>query len=298
MKKAAERLRWIWSHPANRHRRWRALARAVAWQASKRLWARPWDLELYDGCRVRCHLDDDAAVLALYTGGWHDWHEMGFLRDYLRPGDHFLDVGANIGLYALLAARLVGPTGRVEALEPDPLVGRRLQDNLARNPGAPVQVHAVAAGSAEGTARFVTQRGTSNHLARSDDDPGNVIEVRTVTLDAEFSHCQFAAAKMDIEGAEPLALAGAERMLASHNPPVWLLELNGQLRSYGFTEQGLAKRCTASNPCDDPPDYECTGYVNANGQCMVWNPQGWYFTYNGCAPRRSYCNAYGSCWCY
>ena len=73
---------------------------------------------------------------------------------------------------------------------------------------------------------------------------------------------------------------------------------DGSEASAGHTEQGLAKRCTASNPCDDPPDYECTGYVNANGQCMVWNPQGWYFTYNGCAPRRSYCNAYGSCWCY
>ena len=73
---------------------------------------------------------------------------------------------------------------------------------------------------------------------------------------------------------------------------------DGSEGSAGQTEQGLAKRCTATNPCDDEPAYYCEGYVNANGQCMVWNPQGWWFTYNGCAPLRSYCNAYGSCWCY
>ena len=46
--------------------------------------------------------------------------------------------------------------------------------------------------------------------------------------------------KMDIEGAEPLALQGAQRMLGESNPPVWLLEMNGLLRDLGFTEEGLA----------------------------------------------------------
>ena len=45
--------------------------------------------------------------------------------------------------------------------------------------------------------------------------------------------------KMDIEGAEPLALQGAERMLKEGNPPVWLLEMNRALRHYGYTEEGL-----------------------------------------------------------
>src|ERR1700687_5286726 len=55
------------------------------------------------------------------------------LAEYLRPGMTFYDLGANIGFFSLMAARLVGPQGRVVSFEADPEVADRLRENLARN---------------------------------------------------------------------------------------------------------------------------------------------------------------------
>lgn len=74
-------------------------------------------------------------------------------RAGLRPGDVFVDVGANVGYFTLLASGRVGPTGAVVALEPSPAMTARLEANLAANPGtANVRRVAAAAGAAEGRA--------------------------------------------------------------------------------------------------------------------------------------------------
>lgn len=64
------------------------------------------------------------------------------------------------------------------------------------------------------------------------------------------------------------------------------------------TEEAQKKRCTLSDCDDPPPDYSCPGVVDSSGECRVYDSTGYWFTYNGCAPRRSYCNAFRSCWCY
>jgi FkbM family methyltransferase len=198
--------------------------------------------------RLRCYPDSQAAVLALYTGGWADWHEMAFMRHYLRPGDAFLDVGANVGVYSLLAASLVGPEGRVDAFEPVPETLRRLRENLALSGARQVHIHEVAVGDAAGSVRFVVGRDAMNSLATdghsADDSPCEgqdcTIEVPCDLLDRQVSDRRFAMGKIDIEGAEPLALRGAANMLADANPPVWLLEINGRLRQFGCSETEFA----------------------------------------------------------
>ena len=63
------------------------------------------------------------------------------------------------------------------------------------------------------------------------------VEVQIDMLDNVLAGQRYTMGKMDIEGAELMALRGAQRMLVDHNPPVWLLELNGSLHTYGFSEQ-------------------------------------------------------------
>ena len=83
-----------------------------------------------------------------------DWvePELRQLQRLLSPGDVFIDVGANVGLYALKAARLVGPTGRVLALEPGAEAFGHLTSNLALNDFAWAEPMKVAASDTAGEA--------------------------------------------------------------------------------------------------------------------------------------------------
>ncbi len=227
---------FVWSHPANQGRRAGALAKAVGWQIYKRVARRTLDVSVYGGYKLRLYPDSTSASGVLYAGGYADWAEMSFLRHYLRPGDGFVDVGANMGVYTVLAASRVGPTGRVATFEPGPVSLRRLRENVELNGLQNVDVHPVAVSDRAGTVSFDAAGGTTGHLAV---DGKGAVETRSVRLDEVLGGGRWAAGKMDIEGAEPLALRGAERLLAEANPPVWVVEVNGCLRRYGFSEAEL-----------------------------------------------------------
>jgi FkbM family methyltransferase len=160
---------------------------------------------------------------------------MRFFQHYLRPGDAFLDVGANEGIYTLLAASRLGKSGSIDSFEPNPGPLARLRENIALNGLDAVRVHPVAVGAEPGTVRFMLDDQRSHIDAAS--EHGESAEVSMVRLDDELSGRRYAAGKMDIEGAEPLAMRGAERMLSEANPPVWLLEVQGHVARYGLSEE-------------------------------------------------------------
>ncbi len=225
-------LEFVWTHPANRAQRLRAVARTLAWQLYKRVGGRHRDLR-YAGLLIRCYPDSTSASLVLYCSGQPDFHEMAFMRHYLRRGDNFIDVGANVGVYTLLAASLVGPEGSVEAFEPGPKALCRLRENVALNSLENVHVYPVAVGTSRGPVRFTLDRDATNRIGAGGVGERS-IEVSCVRLDDMLIGRRYAMGKMDIEGAEPLALRGCEGMLAQSNPPVWQLELGGYSRAYGF----------------------------------------------------------------
>jgi hypothetical protein len=95
--------------------------------------------------------------------GLPDWQEMRLVLDYLRAGDVMLDVGANVGLYSLLAASIGGV--RVKAFEPDDGARRIAEANVARNGlGGLVEISAHAVGAAAGSSAFSTGLGPMNRL--------------------------------------------------------------------------------------------------------------------------------------
>ncbi len=228
---------FVWSHPANRGRRLRALARAAGWQLRKRMTRRALDVRVYGGLTLRCYHDSTPASGVIYAAGYPDWAEMSFLSHLLRPGDGFVDVGANIGVYTLLAASRVGREGRLACFEPGALALLRLRENLSLNGIHNAEVFPAAALHRAGTVRFDEAGSTTGHVVADAEAAG--VEVPCVRLDDVLAGGSRAAGKMDVEGAEPLALRGAERLLAEMNPPVWLLEVNGVLRRYGFTKTHL-----------------------------------------------------------
>ena len=223
-------------HPANQHRRFAALFRYLCWQVSKRLSGRPWDIP-YHGLTLRCHSDSNSASGAVYFDGLPDYREMLFIKRYLRPGDSFLDVGANVGVYSLLAAALVGAAGTVHAFEPGEMAANRLAENIALNRLGYVHLHRVGLSDRSGAA--VWDQGNDDceaSLAAVAQLPqgATLPSVECVTLDEFLPAANFAMAKLDIEGAEPLAIRGARKHLASGNPPVLQIEMDGYSKKHGI----------------------------------------------------------------
>jgi FkbM family methyltransferase len=147
------------------------------------------------------------------------------LAEHLRPGMVFYDLGANIGLFSLVAARIVGPTGKVFSFEPDPEVAARLRSNIVRNGFSNVTVVEAGLWSSSGKVSFVKADASSpDHGTGRFVSAENVagVPTRCVSLD------DFVASapppdviKCDVEGAEVEALKGAAKLLEEHHP--WLL---------------------------------------------------------------------------
>lgn len=226
----------ITAHPANQGRVIAAVARYIWWQISKRTFAKYWDIPFH-GLILRCHRDSHSASAALYFNGMTDFNEMSFMKRYLRPGDIFLDVGANVGVYTLLAASLVGPSGTVHAFEPGTLALGHLRENIKINKLDGVTVHELGLSDLDGQAQLATDGDdcvaslvpTANGL-----ETAGSTRIRCVTLDNHFKDQQFAMAKLDIEGAEPLAIRGAIAHLRAGNPPVLQIEMDGYSKKFGI----------------------------------------------------------------
>lgn len=180
--------------------------------------------------KIRCYPSSNSASNLFYFGQYYEYDQMLFLARYLRPGDGFIDGGANIGTYSLMAAGIVGPGGRVDAFEPAPQSARRFRENVALNGIDWVALHEAALTEASGTATFLTDWDVSNRIVAGEAKEANEIEVQCVTLDASLPpDARYAMAKLDLEGAEVAALRGADRHLRDANPPVWQLEIIGHL---------------------------------------------------------------------
>ena len=147
-------VKYIWSHPANRHRRIRALKDALGWQLHKRFAGSCREINVFGNLRLRCYPDSYGAGVVIYSGGWPDFDDMHFMQRYLRPGDALVDIGANIGVYTLLAASLVGSRGRVLAFEPGRRAFERLEENLRINDLRQVETRCAAVSDHPGTVRL------------------------------------------------------------------------------------------------------------------------------------------------
>lgn len=194
------------------------------------------------------------------------------VRGLLRRGDVFVDVGANIGYYALLAASIVGPEGRVVAIEPDPEHAALLERARDLNGFHHLTVHAVALSDSAGTAtlhRNEENRGNQSLLADCVSKEGGTVEVETRALDDLLAEVLGGRAvdvlKIDVEGAEARVLAGADRTLERDCPEILLEYWPRGIRAFGgdphallsgLTARGYAIRRLARGVASGPEDLE------------------------------------------
>jgi FkbM family methyltransferase len=229
-------VRQVRAHPANAAAPNRAVGRALLWQVRKRLTRGPIRRRAYG-----LDLDFPAASGSLsnlvYFGECFEWDNINFLRRYLRPGDSVVDAGANVGMFTYAAAEAVAPDGRVEVFEPLAWAADAIAANVERNRlGEHVAVHRIAVADRAGTVQFASDLDVSSHIEFVAGTSFNKLstEVPTDTLDATLPAGPIALAKIDVEGAELLALQGFRDHLAAGNPPVVMIEAhNGTLKKMG-----------------------------------------------------------------
>ncbi len=163
----------------------------------------------------------DPVAKWLLSGGF-ERDEREFVASVLQPGDLFVDGGAHVGAYTVLAARRVGPQGLVVAFEPEPENRRRLRRSIAANRLANVIVSDLALSDGEGVATLARDGGNSGGhslvaetILRADGS----MAVRTTTLDGFLARhlperrADRVVIKLDLQGLEARALAGAPETL-------------------------------------------------------------------------------------
>jgi FkbM family methyltransferase len=149
-------------------------------------------------------------------------HVTRAVRELLRSGDVFVDVGANIGFFTNLAAHLVGAGGFVLAIEPMDKNVQLILRSLERNGFANVRVLACAASDHDGRVAMRTDPGTSNGQAVATSAAGQrTLYAQTLRLDdVARDLAKIDLVKLDIEGFELLAWRGFRDGLARHRPRV------------------------------------------------------------------------------
>jgi FkbM family methyltransferase len=165
------------------------------------------------------------AVYYVFGGGY----EQGVtrrLREIVRPGMAFVDVGANVGIYTLLAARLVGQAGKVYSFEPAPRTFEALKQNVITNGFEDrVDLSPLAVLDKKTRLPLYVQAGQCgwNTFFRYEDKESEPVMVQTIRLDDALSTAaRIDIVKIDAEGAEPFILRGMKRILKA-NPQVILL---------------------------------------------------------------------------
>jgi FkbM family methyltransferase len=210
---------------------------------------KPVDVEAF-GSRMRVYpYNNICEKKVLFTPQFFDPEEMALLKEIVRDGFTFLDVGANVGVYSLFVASLAGPRSRIIAVEPQPEIFDRLVYNISENPFGTIKAIACAVADKPGELTLflhARNQGESSVKVLGNDGAFGVRVPATTLLDIirqeKLTHVD--AVKLDVEGAEDLILGSFFRDApASLHPSLmviedgrhqWQMDLPGLLLENGY----------------------------------------------------------------
>ena len=209
----------------------------------------PLDVERY-GAKMRLHpYNNNCEKKVLFTPQFFDLEERAILKERLPQGCTFLDIGSNIGAYALFVAAFAGPRARILAIEPQPDVFDRLTYNIGQNPFGTIKAVACAVADKAGELTLFVDprnRGESSLKIVGTNESAQ-IRVPAVTLlglaESE-GITKIDAIKLDVEGAEDLILEPFLRqapkslhptlILVENGTDQWQIDLSALLEGHGY----------------------------------------------------------------
>ncbi|MFT3738806.1 MAG: FkbM family methyltransferase [Breznakibacter sp.] len=173
-----------------------------------------------------------------YFNGLNDFEEMGLLLHFLGKDDMFVDVGANVGVYSILASGVAG--ARSIAIEPSDETAKILKRNIAINnlDGAVTHVQCVV-GDHRGNISFTKGLEATNRVTREEDETRNSELLEEDTLDNLLKSSTPSLIKIDVEGYELNVLKGARNTLQKPGLKILLIETNGLATKYRLNESDI-----------------------------------------------------------
>ena len=229
-------LKFICNHELNKKNKLEALIRFFKWQLNCKFNPYPVIFPFTARAKLIIGKGMTGATGNLYCG-LHDFEDMSFLLHFLRREDLFIDIGANIGSYTVLAAAHIGAT--TLSFEPVPSTFSHLLNNIALNRiGNKVQAFNIALSAEKGSVSFTSSLDTVNHVALNAEQ--DQIEVNTERLDDVLTEQMSPLLiKIDVEGFEAEVLKGATNTLKNSNLRAIIIELNGSGARYGYEDQHI-----------------------------------------------------------
>jgi len=199
------------------------------------------DFIIMDGQKL--FLDKEDSLMLSIKNNDHELTEIKFLKQIIKNGDTVLDLGANIGVYTLIFAKLVGKSGHVFAFEPDPTNFEILSKNVKENKHENVTLVQKAVSEKNDRIKlFVSKRNHASHRIFDSEEKRNSIEVDVITLDTYFKKIKnpINFIKMDVEGVEGATLLGASNIIKNSKDLVIMMEYFPKwIRKYGMNPEEI-----------------------------------------------------------
>lgn len=184
-----------------------------------------------------------SAELQIYTS-LYDTNEMLFMMHFLRPDDTFVDIGANIGVYSVLASGISG--ARSLAFEPIPSTFSRLKRNMDyNNLQGRAKLYNMGVGDKEETLVFSNSLDAINHVITDQNFSGSVTNVPVNSLDNLMADETPNLLKIDVEGFEANVINGATETLKRPELKVIIMETNGLSDQYEFGQNYIHNKLLA-----------------------------------------------------
>ena len=208
--------------------------RFIRWQLGSRVLGTAIAMPFVGNTRLLVRTGMHGATMNLYVG-IQEFEDVALLLHLLRPEDTFIDIGANVGVYTVLAAGV--RQANVIAVEPVPATYDQFLDNINLNRiGGHVTAHNIGLAAEEGELRFSASYGPTNHVLRAKEH-GPSVTVPVETLDVVAAGRSPALMKIDVEGFEQEVIRGGHNLLSSPSLLALIVEFNGLGEQYGFDDR-------------------------------------------------------------
>ncbi|WP_025764882.1 FkbM family methyltransferase [Dyadobacter tibetensis] len=225
-------IKTILSHPFNRNRKIHALFTFFKRGVAIRLHQDAMVYPFISGTRLVVEKGMSSAELQIYTG-LYDHEEMLFLMHFLRPEDTFVDIGANVGVYSVLAAGVAG--AHVISFEPIPSTFANLKRNIVYNQLQDrSQLFNMGVGDKPETLVFSNALDAVNHVITDSNYSGPVSRIPVDSLDNMMVTESPNFLKIDVEGFEANVINGAIQTLQRPELRVIIMETNGLSDQYEY----------------------------------------------------------------
>jgi FkbM family methyltransferase len=235
---------FILNHPLTRHNKLKAMAGFLRWQIGARVLRKkiivPWvaDSKFISG------IGETGLTGNLYTG-FMEYEDMLFVLHALQPDETFVDVGANVGAYTILASKVVG--AKSISYEPLPNTVDRLKDQIQINRiDKLVSIQNKGVGESNGELFFTNNNNTINKVSLAG-QTAQTTKVKVITLDGDLEKDRSYFFKIDVEGFEYNVIEGGRETLLSPQTSALIIELNGSGDAFGHSNEEIHKQLVSLN---------------------------------------------------